>query len=92
MHFPYSRWLKTVTHDNKDIKTIYFKLIIFKATCPGSDSNGYLGCYADIIDNDIRDMNGLGDYNTNTKMGGSIESCVAYCKSLNFLYAGLQYG
>ena len=79
-------------YGNKKVLYIYFKLNFLKAICVGSDSNGYLGCFADIIDKDIRDLNGLGNYNTNTRNAGSLESCVAYCNSLNFTYSGLQYG
>ena len=39
-----------------------------------------------------RDLNGLGDFITNTNGGGSVETCIAYCKNLNFAYAGVQYG
>ena len=63
-----------------------------RAICAGSDSNGYLGCFADIINSGNRDISGLGITNTNTQGGGSVDSCITYCKSLNYKYAGVQSG
>ena len=44
------------------------------------------------MDGSTLDLNGLGQGNINTNGGGSVETCIAYCKSLNFIYAGVQYG
>jgi len=50
-----------------------------------------VGCYADFL-NGIRDLNGLGYILTNTNGGGSIASCLAYCKARGFIFAGVQFG
>ena len=65
-------------------------------TCgTGSDTSLYVGCYYDfylMARHFGRDLDGLGLYTTNTVGGGSIATCIAHCKSLNFAYAGLQNG
>jgi len=50
-----------------------------------------MGCFADYINGWQRDLNGLG-ISTNIEGGGSVELCLDYCSSKNFLYAGVQYG
>ena len=53
--------------------------------------SAYVGCYGDLINNGGRDLNGLkvwGNYNT----GGTVDSCIQYCASKKFLYAGVQFG
>ena len=50
-----------------------------------------IGCYADVINNNKRDLNGLGLTNA-TNGVGSVESCISFCTSRGFLYAGLQSG
>ena len=52
----------------------------------------YVGCYADLVNSTNRDLSGLGLTGSNGIGGGSVESCVAYCYSQNFIYAGVQYG
>ena len=39
-----------------------------------------------------RDLNGLGLTATSTNWGGSIATCLAYCKARGFVYAGVEYG
>jgi hypothetical protein len=53
-----------------------------------------MGCYADlnIISRDLDGLDSLGIGGINKIGGGSIESCIAYCYSLNFSYAGAQFG
>ena len=52
-----------------------------------------VGCYADNqAPNRYRDLNGLGLTLTNTNGGGSIASCLAYCKARGFIYAGVEFG
>ena len=53
-----------------------------------------MGCYADlnIIARDLNGLDSLGIGVNNKVGGGSIETCVAYCYSLNFSYAGAQFG
>jgi hypothetical protein len=50
-----------------------------------------MGCYADL-EGYGRDLSGLGLTLTNTVGGGSIKTCIAYCLSRNFLFAGVQNG
>ncbi len=50
-----------------------------------------VGCYADFL-NGKRDLNGLGLTVTNTNGGGSITSCLAYCKARGFIFAGVEAG
>jgi hypothetical protein len=50
----------------------------------------YVGCYGDVINSPIRDLNGLGISTTNEIAGGSIEACIAFCSSKGFIYAGVQ--
>jgi hypothetical protein len=52
----------------------------------------YIGCYADAINSPNRDLNGLGLTTTSSTGGGSIDTCVAQCLSLGFLYAGAENG
>jgi len=59
-----------------------------KAQCPLV----YIGCYADWLLSGYRDLSGLGLTLVNSIGGGSVETCVAYCFSLGFLYAGVQNG
>jgi len=52
----------------------------------------YVGCYADVINSNTRDLNGV-EFNNSIKVaGGSVETCVAFCLSKNFSYAGVQNG
>ena len=50
----------------------------------------YIGCYTDGL-NGIRDLNGLGTTSMNQIGGGSVDSCVSYCSSQGFLYAGVEF-
>ena len=49
-----------------------------------------IGCYADSVT--VRVLNGLGNSFTNTLGGGSIKSCISFCKNKGFAYAGVQFG
>ena len=80
---------------------MFLKLIFWiKATkyntCGSTSGKSlYVGCFEDgfyIRDHAGRDLDGLGLYAINTVGGGSISTCIAYCKSLNFAHAGLQNG
>ncbi len=51
----------------------------------------YVGCYADF-ELYTRDLIGLGLSVTNTNGGGSIKTCLAYCKARGFIFAGVQFG
>ena len=53
-----------------------------------------MGCYADlnIISRDLNGLDSIGQGMNYKVGGGSIETCVAYCYSLNFSYAGAQFG
>ena len=47
----------------------------------------YIGCFTDYV-NEIRDLNGPSTHtSTNT-----IESCIGYCLSNGFAYAGVENG
>jgi hypothetical protein len=53
-----------------------------------------MGCYGDP-NSYLRDLNGLDSIGLgkNYKVGGgSIEKCVDFCYSLNFSFAGAQFG
>ncbi len=50
-----------------------------------------IGCYADWISG-FRDLSGLGLAISNTVGGGSVMSCISYCSSLSFSYAGVENG
>ncbi len=52
----------------------------------------YVGCFADVIASPNRDLSGLGLTYVNSIGGGSIDYCTAYCLSLGFFYAGVQFG
>ena len=52
----------------------------------------YIGCYADVINSNNRDLNGLGLTLGNFLGGGSLDTCVDYCTTKGFLYAGAQNG
>ncbi len=58
------------------------------------DCQAYMGCYADlnIISRDLDGLDSIGIGGINKIGGGSIESCIAYCYSLNFSFAGAQFG
>ena len=67
---------------------LFFKLKTFKAQC--STPYIYIGCYADVINGDIRDLSGLGTTSVNQVGAGSVKTCVAYCATLGYIYAGVQ--
>ncbi len=52
----------------------------------------YVGCFADVIASQNRDLSGLGLTYVNNIGGGSIANCTTYCLSLGFFYAGVQVG
>ena len=58
------------------------------------DCQYYMGCYADpsIYSRDLNGLDSIGQGMNYKVGGGSIETCVAYCYSLNFSYAGAQFG
>jgi hypothetical protein len=66
---------------------IFFFFCSLTGKCPF-----LIGCYADTINSPNRDLNGLGLTSLSFTAGGSIDSCVARCLSLGFLFAGLQNG
>ncbi len=61
-------------------------ILLNKAHCPAPYI--YIGCYADLINN--RDLDGLGAAPANQLGTVSVETCVEYCRTLGFVYAGLQ--
>ena len=80
-----------ISHARKLV--LFYFLLAQRLTCSGSDSNGYLGCFADDLDEYWqRDLSVFGIGTTNTKGGGSIESCIAYCNQFQVLFAGVQNG
>ena len=73
------------------LKEILFLILKIK-TITKDQCQSYIGCYADVYNSINRDLSGTGLNAVNYKGGGSINSCIAYCSSMNFLYAGNQNG
>ena len=51
----------------------------------------YIGCYGDVFNSNVRDLNGFGNA-PNLFGGTSITSCVNLCTYLNFKYSGNEAG
>jgi hypothetical protein len=45
-----------------------------------------------VINNSSRDLNGFGLTTTHAEGGGSVETCVVFCSTKNFTFAGVQNG
>ncbi len=70
------------------VLTVLFNVFVFYlAQCPF-----LLGCFADLVNSPNRDLNGLGPTSASYTAGGSIDTCVARCLSLGFLFTGIQNG
>ena len=64
------------------IKSITFVLYDFLEIC-------FIGCYADATNSRV--LNGFGTTTVNVIGGGSVETCINYCKNKGFKYAGVQF-
>ena len=72
------------------IKILYY--LDLNCIQTGVSASIYVGCYADVTTDNVRDLSGLSSaaWYSNTVGGGSLETCIAFCIIKGFTYAGAE--